>query len=86
MHEQHEEMPRRRVEFRVVCVDQNGTELIWKYTEALENALHYLKNLNPKYQANRKCLIYEVQVIEIIRTVYTLDAQTAGEADTPEAD
>ena len=86
MHEQHEGTPRRRVEFRVVCADENGTQLVWKYAETLENALHYLKNLDHKYQARCKWFIYEAQVTEVIRTVYTLDTQTAQKADNPEAD
>jgi hypothetical protein len=86
MREGQEETTRRRVEYRVVCLNEDGTELVWKYTEILGNALHYLKTLDPKYRVSRKCLIYEVQVIEIIRTVYTLDAQTTQEEDNSEGD
>ena len=85
MQEQNEGTQQRRVEFRVACTDENGTQLVWKYAETLENAVYYLKNLDDKYKARRKWFIHEARITEIIRTVYTLDTQTAGEADKIEA-
>ena len=69
MHKRHEETPQPRVEFRVVCADENGTHLAWKYAKSLEDALQYLKNLDHTYQATCQWFVYEVQVTEITRTV-----------------
>jgi hypothetical protein len=64
---------RQRVEFRVVCIDEKGTQLLWKHAKTFKDALRYLRNLDHKHQALCQWLIHEAQVTETTRTVYTLD-------------
>jgi hypothetical protein len=48
--------------------------LLWKKAQNLEDALDYLKCLGHKCQSMCKWCIQEAQVTELIRTVYTVDA------------
>jgi hypothetical protein len=62
----------RRVEFRVICKDQNGTELKWKITETLKDAVDFVDRLEPRFRQQCEWLVFEVAVAESARVVHRI--------------
>jgi hypothetical protein len=60
----------RRVEFRVVCKDRNGTELKWKICDNLKDGVDFIDQLKPRYRDRCEWLVYEVTVAESAKVVH----------------
>ena len=70
MAENREAKTHQRVEYRVICLYRDATQLELKKTETLEEAINLIEKLEPNLRSMSQWLVYQVTITESLRVVY----------------